>query len=189
MKCEHCHQADATTAVTVTEDGARKELYVCAACAADLRGGGEAKKKKAAKASRPKTTVIKAGENPPPFVEELVKATLGFMKGVAEAEENERRTCPACHAKWDRIKETGRLGCPACWRTFARKIRAEFLAGAFGPAHVGSAPAVDRLSDVPSIRAVLSRDLKAAVAREDFRRAAELKRRLDALDGGAEASA
>ena len=91
MKCERCHQADATTAVTVKKDGAEKELYVCAACAAAIRNGG---RKKKTSADSSKSTVIKtSGEEPPPFVEELVKATLGFMKGVAEAEENERRVC------------------------------------------------------------------------------------------------
>ena len=184
MKCERCHEAAATTAVTVRENGVEKEIYVCAACAAKAARGG--KKPRAAKP--PKTTVIKPGDHPPPFVEELVKATIGFMKGVAEAEEDERHVCPACHAKWEQVKASGRLGCPTCWRTFARKIRAGFLAAEFGPAHVGAAPAVERLSDAPSVRAVLARDLKAAVAREDFHRAAALKRQLDALDHGKESA-
>ncbi len=187
MKCELCHQADATTAVTVKKDGAEKELYVCAACAADIRNGGRKKKKTSADPSKP--TVIKtSGEEPPPFVEELVKATLGFMKGVAEAEENERRVCPVCHAKWDKLKDAGRLGCPACWRTFARQIRTEFLSAEFGRAHIGAAPAIDRLPDAKAVRAVLERDLRAAIAREDFHRAADLKRQLDALDSGKEAA-
>ena len=38
------------------------------------------------------------------------------------------------------------------------------------------------------MRAVLERDLKAAIAREDFHRAADLKRQLDALDNGKEAA-
>ena len=186
MKCERCHQADATTAVTVKKDGAEKELYVCAACAAAIRNGG---RKKKTSADSSKSTVIKtSGEEPPPFVEELVKATLGFMKGVAEAEENERRVCPVCHAKWDKLKEAGRLGCPACWRTFARQIRREFLSAEFGRAHIGAAPAIDRLPDARSVRAVLERDLKAAIAREDFHRAAALKRQLDALDHGTESA-
>lgn len=185
MKCELCHQADATTAVTVKKDGAEKELYVCAACAADIRNGG--RKKSPADAAKP-TVVKTSGEEPPPFVEELVKATLGFMKGVAEAEENERRVCPVCHAKWDKLKEDGRLGCPACWRTFARQIRTEFLSAEFGRAHIGAAPAIDRLPDARAVRAVLERDLKAAIAREDFHRAADLKRQLDALDHGKEAA-
>lgn len=186
MKCELCHQADATAAVTVRKDGAEKELYVCAACAADVRNGG--RKKKAPAAPSGPSVVKASGEEPPPFVEDLVKATLGFMKGVAEAEENERRVCPVCHAKWDKLKEAGRLGCPACWRTFARQIRAEFLSAEFGRAHVGAAPAIDRLTDAKAVRAVLARDLKAAITREDFHRAADLKRQLDALDRGKEAA-
>ena len=37
MKCERCHQADATTAVTVKKDGAEKELYVCCSLAVERK--------------------------------------------------------------------------------------------------------------------------------------------------------
>ena len=79
-------------------------------------------------------------------------------------------------------------GCPACWRTFARQIRREFLSAECGRAHIGAAPAIDRLPDARAVRAVLERDLKAAIAREDFHRAAALKRQLDALDHGKESA-
>ncbi len=159
-----------------------KELYVCSNCAAAVRGGGSGH---AHETTKPNVSVIEGkGVNPPPFVEELVKATLGFMKGVAEAEENEKRVCPVCRTKWDKIKETGRIGCPTCWKIFARQIREEFLSAEFGKAHVGAAPAIDRLPDPSAARTVLERDLREAIAREDYHLAAVLKRRLDALDDG-----
>lgn len=182
MKCEICHKGDASTAIVVKQDGREKELYVCADCAAVHRNGSAAPNKSGN--DKPKVSIIKGNsEQPPPFVEELVKATLGFMKGVAEAEENEKRVCPCCHAKWEQIKESGRIGCPSCWKTFARQIRDEFLAGEFGRAHLGSAPAIDQLPDATAARKILERDLKAAIAREDYHRAALLKSRLDKLAG------
>lgn len=181
MKCEICHKAEAKTAITAKVDGVEKELYVCATCAAAAKAG-KTKHTPRHKPGKPDVTIINgADKEPPPYVEELVKATLGFMKEVAEAEENEKRVCPICKAKWDKIKESGHLGCPACWKTFARQIREEFLHGEWGAAHNGRAPAVETLPDATAARTVLERDLKKAIAREDYRRAAELKRQLDAL--------
>lgn len=186
MKCEICHKADATTAITVKQNDSAKELYVCAACAAAHRRSSTANERE----ERPKVAVIEGSSaQPPPFVEELVKATLGFMKGVAEAEENEKRACPCCHAKWEQIKESGHIGCPSCWKTFARQIRQEFLAGEFGKAHVGSAPAIDRLPDANAVRTILERDLRAAIAREDYHQAALLKSKLDNLNDKGKGSA
>lgn len=187
MKCEHCHKADAKKAVTVKEKDGEREIYVCDACAARLLGKDHPSTRSEEAAPSVSVGGV-SGEPPPPFVEEFVKATLGFMKNVAEAEENEKRSCPACGANWNKIKESGRLGCPACWKTFAKHIRAEFLAAQFGQAHRGHAPAVERLPDAQSARSVLERDLKNAIAREDYRLAAELKRKLDSLPGGKETS-
>lgn len=185
MKCEICHKAEAETAITVKTDGMEKELYVCSACAASQQIGRNPPTEK----TKSKVSIIKGtSSTPPPFVEELVKATLGFMKGVAEAEENERKVCPCCHANWDQIKSSGRIGCPACWKTFAHQIREEFLTVEFGKAHVGSAPAIDRLPDDKAVKAILERDLKAAIAREDYHQAAILKNKLDDLSRGEEAS-
>lgn len=182
MKCESCHKAEAKMAVTVHADGTEKEIYVCPSCAARLRGKERSTPAKTSRKTPPEVTVINGNEeNPPPFVEELVKATLGFMKGVAEAEENEKHVCPVCKTKWDQVLSSGRVGCPACWKTFARKIRDNFLAGEWGSVHVGGAPTIDHIPDPAAARAALERELKDAVAREDYRRAAVLKRRIDDL--------
>lgn len=187
MKCELCHNAEAETAITIKENGMEKELYVCSACAAARHGhvGGNPSTTK----PQTKVSMINGPTTPPPpFVEELVKATLGFMKGVAEAEENEKRVCPCCNANWEQIKESGRIGCPSCWKTFARQIREEFLPAEFGKAHNGSAPAIDRLPDSKAVKAILERDLRLAIEREDYLQAALLKSKLDNLTGGEESA-
>ena len=111
------------------------------------------------------------------------------MKGMAEAEAEAEKplVCPACGLTWAAAKERGSLGCPSCWKAFSREIREEFLRGEYGPVHTGAAPAVERLQDPSAARKVLERELKDAIAREDYRRAAELKRRLDGFgDAGKE---
>ncbi len=182
MKCEICHKAEATTVLTLTKDGVARELYVCQDCADKNRGKTPPRERKP---SAPKIKrVISPNETPPPFVEEFVKATLGFMKEFAENEENEKRVCPVCKTKWETIKETGRLTCPACWKTFARHLRAEFFSAQYGPAHLGKAPAIGKSQSSKDMRAILERDLKNAIACEDFHLAANLKKKLDELEQG-----
>lgn len=185
MKCEICRKAEAEKAITVTENGVEKELYVCSACA-EAKKQGKTAKAKPPRTGRPGVTIV-GGENvPQPLVEEFVKATLGFMKGMADADEDKRRTCPVCGATWDSVKASGRLGCPSCWKTFAREVRGEFLAAEYGPVHMGAAPSVEVLPDARSARRVLERQLEDAIAREDYRLAAEIKRKLDGLDAAKE---
>ena len=188
MKCEICHKAEAVTAVTLTVDGQQKELYVCAACAKASRDGTP-RRKSSRGTGTPKVTIVggNADDVPQPLVEEFVKATLGIMKGMAAGPEEEPdRACPTCHRTWEAVKDSGRLGCPACWKTFAREIREEYLRGEYGPAHLGAAPSLETIPDARDMRVVLARDLKDAIAREDYRLAAELKRKLDALGDGKE---
>ena len=174
MKCEICHEADAAAVIHVKKDGEDRELYVCKACAAKSR---HKKKDTKPKDKRAPDLEFGDGEEPPEFVKNLVEATLGFMKGVVESEQNSR-TCPACKMTWEQAKESGHLGCPNCWKAFAKNIRANFLSGQYGPKHVGSMP--------PTVtgeasRAYLERELKKAIRLQKYEKAAEIQRRLDEL--------
>ena len=174
MKCEICHQADAAAVIHVKKDGEEKELYVCKACATRAK---HSQKRKRKAESQPELS-FGDGEEPPEFVKNLVEATLGFMKGVAESAHDKIAKCPVCKSTWDHIKDSGRIGCPACWKVFAKRIRDPFLSGEYGPKHAGAMPAT---VTGEASRAYLERELKSAVAREDFKRAAALKRLIDEL--------
>lgn len=174
MKCEICHQADAAAVLHVKNGDTDRELFVCKACAAKAK---HPKKRRKDGESQP-ALALADGEEPPEFVKNLVEATLGFMKGVAESTHDKHAKCPVCKTSWEHIKSSGTFGCPACWKTFAKEVRATFLSGQYGPKHVGAMPAT---VTGEASRAYLERELKAAVAREDFKRAAALKRLIAAL--------
>ena len=180
MKCEICHKADAATVLhRKKDDGTCEELYVCKDCASAASGRKPHEKDKKKKDAKSDAKVSFADGEPPPFVENFVKAALGLVEGIAE-QEKDRKTCPGCGCTWERIKEERRVGCPRCYRTFAELIREEFLAGAYGRTHVGEMP---RGVTGRDSRAYLERELKAAVKRQQFEKAAELRRKLDAIDG------
>ncbi len=181
MKCEICHKADAETAIVLKKDGEERELYVCKKCAA------AAKHPKGGKRGNGKSvTVIGPGKDAPPFVEEFFKAALGLVDGLGHLEEerkNGKKACPLCHSTWDDLDKHGRLGCPECWKTFAPEIRKKFLNGTYGPAHVGSMPAGAAGAES---RAYLERELKKAIKKQNYEKAAEIKLRLDKLGPGAQ---
>ncbi len=182
MKCEICHKADAATVLhRKKKDGSDEELYVCKACAA--KSGDAAKQHRPdAKNDGPAKVSFADGE-PPPFVENFVKAALGLVEGIAE-QEKDKKSCPGCGRTWEQIKEEKRVGCPRCYRAFAELIRTEFLTSSYGRTHVGEMPKNVVGKDS---RAYLERELKKAVRLQKFEKAAEIRRKLDAL-GNAGAS-
>ena len=182
MKCELCKEADAATVLhRKKEDGSVEELYVCKGCAAKAKSG-RTKSPSKDEAPAPDVSVENDGE-PPPFVKNFVEAALGLVEGLA-GQERGKKTCPGCGRSWEQIKEERRVGCPRCYRTFAESIRDEFLKGAYGHMHIGEMPKGVTGKDS---RPYLERELKAAVKRQQFEKAAKLRRRLDELDGaGAE---
>ena len=182
MKCEICHKADATTVLhRKKKDGADEELYVCKDCAAHAKNRG--KKRRPDDAKSDSTKVSFAEGEPPPFVENFVKAALGLVEGIAE-QEKDKKACPGCGRTWEQIKEEKRVGCPRCYRAFAELIRTEFLSSSYGRMHVGEMPKSVVGKDS---RAYLERELKKAVRLQQFEKAAEIRRKLDAL-GNANAS-
>lgn len=187
MKCEICHERDAARAVTVKRDGKDCELYVCQVCAQNLKKSSASKKKSTTK---PSVTVVGPGEEPPPFVKNFLEATLGLVKGMSESPEETHLVCPTCHRTWSKIKETKRFGCPTCWKTFAKEIQSEFFRPEYGPSHIGEAPTGETTGGAAPVesRTQLERALKAAIAAEDYHKAAEIKKRLDALGKGESAS-
>ena len=187
MTCEICNRNKAET--VLRRDG-EKELYVCRQCA---RAAKAAKTKKDGKTegSPDRTTVTVIGPmdsngKPPPIVEAFVKATLGLIKDLSEVERQEKsakepEACPKCGAKWSDIEKSGLVGCPECYKAFRRSVREKFTPMQYGPKHVGSMP--EGISGEDS-REFLKREIASAVKREDFKKAAELKRKLDGIVGG-----
>ena len=92
MKCELCHQADAQTAITRTENGEEQELYVCAGCAAAERKARQKRSQRTRKVTGlppgMSITVSGEGEAPPPIIGAILDAVHGMVSDLAEAEKD-----------------------------------------------------------------------------------------------------
>lgn len=99
MKCEICNSHDAETAITLTQDGEERELYVCRECARQERVRRQKKSQRTRKGSGASgvsisvTRVDGDGAPPPLFIEALMNAVHGMVSDLekAEKEKNERK--------------------------------------------------------------------------------------------------
>ena len=186
MLCELCHKDEAAgTLHRKDANGEDEELYVCKRCLARQggcdgkgTGGGEDKESD----DKPKI-ITPDGEEPPAFIRNFLDAAVGLIEGVAKSESHEERKCPVCGRTWEQIKEERAVGCADCWAQFGKEIRGEFLVGSYGPRHLGKIP--EKTPDGKPSRAFLEKELRDAVARQNYRKAARIRKQLDEMGGEA----
>ena len=184
MLCEICKHNEAETVLHRTDaNGEDEELYVCKKCFAAANGAPDSGD--GGKTVKIKPTIITPdGEPPPEFIQNFLDAAVGLIEGVVKSENRpEEPKCRVCGSTWNRIKETRALGCPDCWSQFAAEIKKEYLGGSYGPKHVGKIP--ERTPDGAPSRAFLEKELKDAVEKQDYRKAARIRKQLDEMEGGA----
>lgn len=93
--------------------------------------------------------------------------------------------CGSCGLTMAQVRETGLVGCPVCYRSFEQELGAIIeRAQAGAAAHVGRHPAhAANLVDRAALRNRLARELREAVSREEYERAARLRDRLSEVGG------
>lgn len=163
MRCDHCHEREAVIHLTQIADDQAVQVHLCEKCAAE-KG------------------VEPAGA--------LVKTPLGGLlsqlgqTALIDAAGPDVR-CPRCGAGIADLRDAGRLGCAECWQVFAAPLTdlVRRLHGA--TRHLGETyvpPGVAEEEGAPSAGAErLREELRAAVAAQDFERAARIRDELRAL--------
>ena len=152
MLCEVCSDHPATVHLTQVLDGKVRELHLCEVCAE------------------------KAGVNVQNAMS-LPDVLLGM--GPAEDEKETgapERSCPSCHLRKSDFKKTSRLGCPACYETFAAELEPLLASMHKGSRHIGKVPAaVAKAPPEDADLTGLQKSLDAAVAAENFEEAARVR--------------
>ena len=84
-----------------------------------------------------------------------------------------------CPCGWDTVKfkETGRLGCPECYNTFAPLLHDALKSMHKGTFHLGKQPGNPVGTSSAAAAKILSyqKELELAVQKEDYEKAAELR--------------
>lgn len=164
MSCEQCGEREAVVHLTQIAENQVTVVHLCERCAAE-RGFDTG----AATAKTPLGGFL---------------ATLSTLADVEATTEGPSR-CASCGAGFDDFKATGRLGCAACYEAFSVPLR-ELMRRLHGAiVHTGERYLLgsdqgarpDPTADAEELQA----QLRAAIAEEDFERAAELRDRLRSL--------
>lgn len=163
MKCEMCHQHEATIAYTHVVESEKKTLHLCSACVSQQ----------------------KARENPKqqaadgPAVAKKVKAELKQLDGEGEADAQ----CTCCGMSYEEFKKAGRFGCHVCYEAFEDQLvrlmkRIHGTVGHQGKGLVERREPFDPGEELEKLR----EELQAAVAAEAYEKAAGLRDRIRELE-------
>jgi protein arginine kinase activator len=165
MSCEQCREREAVIHLTQIVNEQVTTLHLCERCAAE-----------------------KGVESPG----SLPKTPLGTFLAAMGQELPEQSpapragdNCPRCGGSLQDFRESGRLGCSECYRSFEVPLR-DLLRRLHGSTHhMGERYAADREAATPSERhqaTELREQLRLAVETENFELAAELRDRLRVLE-------
>ena len=162
MKCHHC-DSQATVHLTQILNGQMHKMDLCESCAQS-----------------------KGVTNP----ENLSIGSLMEKEELVGDSMSDSMVCESCGTTNQDFKKGGRLGCEACYHVF-RPVLDPLLDGMHaGTKHLGKIPSGSK-SRVRFEQTVdeLRKDLKDAVEKEDYEKAAELRDQLNDLENDAKALA
>jgi len=170
MLCEICKKNPATIHLQEIRNGKKKEMHLCAECAA----------KKGGKLDMGSFNLGEVLFN----LEKIAQSAAEERKDAAP-NSTPRIVCPQCGWTVEKIRQSGgRLGCPACYHTFRELIQNAVSEVHRGRIHVGKHPGDPAERDAKAITALeireIEQELKAAVAEENYERAALLRDRIKA---------
>ena len=151
MTCDVCKHNQATVFLTQIVDGKMQKVNLCESCSKE-----------------------KGVTDPTGFA--LADLLLGL--GAAQVMEGggSAQKCAVCGFSQQDFKKTGRLGCASCYETFAEGLQGLLKGMHKGTAHVGKVPVrlrqnIEREQEMKN----LHRDLRRAVAEENYEGAARIR--------------
>lgn len=100
------------------------------------------------------------------------------VKAIASA-----KKCPVCGSTYADIAESGKVGCPECYRTFGDEL-SDLIQSVHGTTnHTGSVPSRHRAMKERNERLKrLKKELQEAVQNENYERAVELRDEIRTLE-------
>ena len=169
MMCADCHSAKATVHFTQIVNDETETFHLCQSCA----------QKRGLKTSP-------SGSQAPlsDFLSEMGAPI--FTKAT-----NANVSCPRCGCTFRQFRKTGRLGCAHCYSTFEQEMSALLRKIHGSNEHVGidQQEAVGPLTTEEAQLMTLRRQLRQAVEREEYERAAELRDAITRLEDERRAAA
>jgi protein arginine kinase activator len=161
MVCQNCGSTEQAVQITRVEDGEKVTASLCASCAVQLG-------------------FHSPFDNQPMPLDKLINALFEAPE-LPMPESEPGPVCPNCYTSYDEFAREGRLGCGACYSAFRDKLvpLMERLHGKSD--HLGRTPKTIGKDGVTMREEErITAELQAAIEREDYEAAAELRDKLTA---------
>ncbi|MFP6666584.1 MAG: UvrB/UvrC motif-containing protein [Pirellulales bacterium] len=169
MQCQKCAKT-ATFHITELTGGKPQELHLCEDCARTYLAQGE---------DEPTTAPTLAG---------VLAHQLAIGQTAEELARLDQQSCPMCGITFYEFRNQGRFGCPHDYVCFADELE-PLLVNIHGETeHVGKCPKHSAFGSTEQTELIrLRREMKEAVAAENYEQASELRdeiRRIEQKIGG-----
>jgi protein arginine kinase activator len=163
MKCEvESCENEATVHLTEIREGKKHEMHLCERCASEKGLPGKANFS----------------------ISDLLHGIASQAQSQAQkAKRTREAACPVCGATLSQFQSSGRFGCPECYTTFKEDVQGLVEKIHDSSQHVGKVPR--RISSEISLQKdvrQLQLDLKKAVKREDYEKAAAIRDQIHQLE-------
>ena len=162
MTCSHCQERDAVMELTQVANGQVTKIHLCEQCAAE----------------RGLENTASVGKSP--LASYIAAMGQGLNDATPAGGSDLTFLCKSCGATLQDFRESGRLGCPDCYRTLGEPLR-ELLRRLHGATrHTGERYAAPGSAPLPNMKSGLElrEQLKRAIESEDFELAAQLRDQL-----------
>ena len=163
MKCEvETCENEATVHLTEIREGKKHEMHLCERCASEKGLPGKSHFS----------------------ISDLLHGIASQAQAQSQKSKRSRETaCPNCGATLSQFQSSGRFGCPECYVTFKDDVQGLVEKIHDSSQHVGKVPR--RVSSEISLQKdirQLQLDLKKAVKREDYEKAAAIRDQINQLE-------
>jgi len=159
MLCEFCKKREAVMHITVVDKGVKMGVNICAQCAKERNAESPAK--------------------PFPFP---LSDFLASMVETSSDDSLRQISCPNCGLTFDEFARTGHFGCGECYAAFGTHLDGLLRKIHGANRHDGKLPSMDPEKMLPlQEERKLREELRRAIEREDFEKAAELRDELKEL--------
>lgn len=171
MLCEKCMKNEATYHYRENVNGAEKSFHLCRTCREAMEQSGEISNADLALHSM----FGSFGTDPVTGLLDGLFAPMQIRTPVQE------KTC-ACGMTLREFSRSKLAGCPRCWTTFGKELAASVAGFHTKAAHTGRIPGKFReTADLKKRIEALVHERDAAVAQENYERAAQLRDEIRAL--------
>lgn len=168
MKCQKCDRA-ATFHITDLIDGEPSELHLCEECAGTFL--------------TPAST--EEGSEMMPAMAGLLAQHLAVGETADELARLDQRACPVCGITFLQFRKQGRLGCPHDYVFFEKELEPLLVSIHDQTQHIGKSPKrCPQGADQQTQLIRLRREMKEAVAGEEYERASELRDQIRLIEAG-----